>query len=164
MKPRALFPNRPVGHLVVRAQRTLGMTHRMFGEALGMSERTALRWASGRSSLSVPRLCKLAGLVHPRDASLAASIAEAASETLDSLGIVAPPPPVAPPVPAPAPLAPHLVADLVVCAAADALGAAPSATRGALLAAFGRARELGLRVGEVEKALGARMAAVAKTT
>jgi hypothetical protein len=110
--------------------------------------------------LSVPQLCELAGLVYPRNAELAQSIAEACSETLESLGIVAPPPPaVAPPLaPPPPPLAPQFVADLVVCAAADAIGAAPATARTALLAAFRRAREMGLTVAEVEKALTAQAA------
>ena len=152
--PSALFANRPTGPLVTRAQLALGMTHRQFGEALGSSERTSLRWASGSARPTVRQLCALAKLVYPRNQALAASLAEASSETLVSLGIVAPPAPIAPPAPPPAPpLAPHLVADLVVCAAADAIGAAPSTARTALLAAFRRAREMGLGVEEVEKAL-----------
>ena len=153
----ALFPNRPTGELVTRAQLLLGMTHRAFGEALGASERTAARWVRRVSPLSVPQLCTLARLVYPRDPELAETLAAAASETLESLGIVTSAPPAPPPAALPPPLAPHLVADLVVCAAADALGAAPSAARGALLAAFARARELGLSVAEVEAALAARV-------
>jgi transcriptional regulator with XRE-family HTH domain len=155
MKDSAVFPNRPIRPLVARAQLALGMTHRQFGGALGLSERTSLRWARGSSSMLLPQLRTLAELVYPKDPTLAAAIAEACSETLVSLGIVAPPAP----GPAPAPrLAPHLVADLVVCAAADALGAAPSTAQAAVLAAFTRARELGLSVAEVEKALAARAA------
>jgi hypothetical protein len=46
------------------------------------------------------------------------------------------------------------VVDAVVCAAADALSVAPETVRGALLAAFRRARELRLSIDDVEKALG----------
>jgi transcriptional regulator with XRE-family HTH domain len=153
MSQKAIFPNRPTGALVARAQARLGMTHRQFGEALGASERTATRWAAGRSSVGVPKLRTLARLVHPRDPALAAELAEATSATLESLGIVAPP------APAPAPPAADasVLVDVVVCAAADALSMAPSAVRGALLAAFARARELGLSVEDVEKAIGARL-------
>ena len=154
MSPPAVLPNRPTRALVVRAQLALGMTHRRFGEALGSSERTSLRWASGSASVTVSQLRKLAALVHPRDSALAAEIAHAASETLESLGVVAPPPPSPPRPPHATRLAPHLIADLVVCAAADALGAAPGATRGALVAAFARAAELELSVAEVVEALG----------
>jgi hypothetical protein len=154
MKREVLFPNRPIRPLVARAQFTLGMPHRAFGKALRASERTALRWAAGQSTMSVSQLRDLARLVYPRDATLAAEIAAAASETLESLGIVAPPPPLPPPV-APRP-DPNVLTDVVVCAAADALNLAPNAVRGALLAAFARARELGLTVQEVEGALKAR--------
>jgi hypothetical protein len=154
MPARATLPNRSTHELVVRAQLALGMTHRRFGEALGSSERTSLRWTSRSASITVPQLRKLAALVYPRDATLAAEVANAASETLESLGIVAPPPPAPQVAPAPpARLAPHLIADLVVCAAADALGAVPATTRVGLIAAFARAAELKLSVAEVLEAL-----------
>ena len=41
----------------------------------------------------------------------------------------------------------------MVCAAAEAMGAAPPAVRPVLLVAFRRAREVGLNVEEVERAL-----------
>lgn len=147
MKQGIVFPNQPTDGLVARAQAALGMTHRQFGEALGASERTSLRWAAGRSHVTVSQLRKLARLVHPRNPVLAVSLAEASSDTLESLGIVPPSPPPRPALPA------HFVANLLVCAAADAFGGAPSAARAALRAAFGRAREMGLSVEEVEKAL-----------
>jgi transcriptional regulator with XRE-family HTH domain len=149
MGQAAMFPNRPTRALVARAQAALGMTHREFGEALGSSERTALRWAAGRSSVGVSGLRALARLVHPRDPALANELAGATSETLESLGIVAQGAAVAADA--------SVLVDAVVCAAADALSMAPSAVRGALLAAFGRARELGLSVGDVEKAIAARV-------
>jgi hypothetical protein len=160
MKTRAVFANRPTSGLVARAQRTLGLGHREFGKALGSSERTAARWAAGRSRLALPQLRDLARLVYPKDAALAEEIASAASETLESLGIVAPAPPPPVVVAPPAPDA-NVLVDVVVCAAADALSMAPSAVRGALLAAFGRARELGLSAGDVEEAIGARLKASA---
>ena len=43
--------------------------------------------------------------------------------------------------------------DVVVCAAAEALDVSPRAVRPALLAAFQRAREAGLTLEQVEKAL-----------
>ncbi len=163
MTSRPVFPNRPTRALVTRAQLTLGMTHRKFGEALRASERTAARWAAGQAEVTVSQLRTLAALVHPRDAALAAELAAAASETLESLGIVVPvpaPPPAAP-APAPAPpaparaLAPHLVADLVVYAAADAAGVLPAVARAALLAAVAPPRELDLTLEDAEKALAA---------
>ncbi len=150
MPSKATFSNRSTRPLVVKAQLGLGMTHRKFGEALGASERTSLRWTSGASFVPLPSLVMLARLVYPVDAPLAAEIAAAASETLESLGIVTPPTP--PPAPN-AKLALHLVGDLVVCAAAEAIAVAPSIARTALVAAFVRAEAMGLTVGEVVSAL-----------
>ena len=47
----------------------------------------------------------------------------------------------------------HLAVDAVVCVASEAFGVIPSAVRATLLAAFRRARELGLSCEEVEQAL-----------
>jgi hypothetical protein len=144
--PRALFPNRPTGQLVAWAQAALGMTHKQFGEALHASERTSIRWASGRSQVGVSQLHMLARLVYPKNPALAAQLAEAGSETLESLGVVSAPRPT---------LAPQVLADVVACAAADAIGVAPAAARKALAAAFARAKELGATAAEVESALAA---------
>jgi transcriptional regulator with XRE-family HTH domain len=149
MKQGVVFPNQPTVGLVARAQRALGMTHRQFGEALGASERTSLRWIAGRSSVTVEHLRTLARLVYPSNPALAASLAEASSETLESLGIVPPSPPPRPALPA------HLVGDHLVCAAAEAFGGTPSAARAALHAAFARALEMGLSLEEVANALAA---------
>ncbi len=152
-----LIPNRETTTLAARAMRALGMTHRELGEALGASERTSQRWLSGRSSLTVPALQKMAVLTYARDAALAAEIAAAASETLASLGLVTSPPAEPPAKREPFVSDPAVLVDLVVCVAADALSLPPNAVRGALLAAFGRARELGLGVDDVERALATRI-------
>jgi hypothetical protein len=116
---------------------------------MSSSHRTAARWEAGQSTLYPPDLAKLAAIVYPRDAALAGEIAAAAGQTLEGLGIVAPPqPPATPP-----PLSARLLVDAVVCVAADALGAAPSTLRQALFVAFRRARELRLTVDDVEAAL-----------
>jgi DNA-binding XRE family transcriptional regulator len=135
----------------------LGISQGQIGEALGVSRRTISRWYRRNPNPSMAQLCTLARLVHPRDAALAAEIAWTASETLESLGLVVPPPPapvLAEPSSPPLPTA-HLV-DSVVCAASEALGVAPSATvRVALLSALRRARELRLGLAEVEGVLAA---------
>jgi hypothetical protein len=46
-----------------------------------------------------------------------------------------------------------VLVDAIVCAAADALKAVPDTVRGAVLAAFKRARELRMTVEDVEKAM-----------
>ncbi len=91
-------------------------------------------------------------MVLPHDASLAKALARAAGGTLEELGLVAPAPPVAPPPPkSPVPLARRV--DSVVCAAADALDAAPRAVRPAVLAAFRAAIESDLAMRDVVDAL-----------
>jgi hypothetical protein len=91
----------------------------------------------------------LATLVFPRDRAIAEELAAAAGHTLESLGLEAAAVVAAPPPPPPS----RLVVDAVVCVAADALGATPATVRGALHAAFRRARELGLSLQDVEDAL-----------
>jgi hypothetical protein len=155
MKHVATFASAPTAELAARGQMTLGMTHRQFGEALGTSERTSQRWARSGAHLTVDQLRTLAQLVFPRDAELAGRIAAAASESLESLGLVAPPPPAPAPAPA-AVLPPHLVGELLVSAAASALGVAPNAARPAIVAALARASELGLSLEDARKALAAK--------
>jgi transcriptional regulator with XRE-family HTH domain len=141
------------------------MTQKEFGEALNASHRTASRWEAGQSNPYTPELRKLAAMVYSRDAELADELAAVVGETLESLGIVAPPAPAPPAPPPPSPLPSRLLVDAVVCAAADALEVAPITLRVALLAAFRRARELRLSVEEVETALAPEgTAPVAKAT
>jgi hypothetical protein len=126
-----------------------------FGELMGSSRRTGQRWETGRAEPTPGQVCKMAGMVYPTDPDLAAQLAAAAGTTLVALGLVKPP---APPPPPPAPLPPpppvEDVVDSIVCAAADAMSVLPRDVRPALLAAFTRARRLGIGIDAVEKALG----------
>jgi hypothetical protein len=142
---RALF------ELARQATRT---TQEELGQKLGVSRRTAQRWAG--SEIPSYHLPDLARLVHPHDAALAREIAAAAGMTLEAAGIVPPPPP-APPPPAPPP--PHGVVDAVVCAAAEAMDMMPKEVRPGLFAAFARAKEIGLTVDVIERALSASLRA-----
>jgi hypothetical protein len=101
---------------------------------------------------SYAQLQRLVGLVYPQSVELAGHIAAAMGTDLVSLGIAPPPLPPPPPPPPPAPV--EDVVDAVVCAAAEAIDVTPRAVRPALIAAFTRARRLGLGVEAVEKALG----------
>jgi transcriptional regulator with XRE-family HTH domain len=147
--------NRSITPLLFRARQSVGMSQEAFGDSLGVSKRTVSRWEAGGATLSPFQACQLARMVYPKDTVLAAELAGAASETLESLGLMvkAPAPLGPPPVPALAPLPSRLVVDAVVCVAADALGAAPNTVRAALYAAFKRAKELRLSVDDVEIAL-----------
>jgi hypothetical protein len=130
------------------ARQALGTTQEELGERLGVSRRTSQRWSgSGVPSYYLPELARL---VHPHDPVLAGEIAQAAGMTLKAAGIVLPPPP--PPAPPPAP-PPDGVVDAVVCAAAEAMEMMPKEVRPGLLAAFARAKEVGLTVDVVERAL-----------
>jgi transcriptional regulator with XRE-family HTH domain len=133
------------------------MTQREFGTALGASHRSATRWEARQSVPGDASLRKLAGLLAPVDAALAAEAAAHLGETLMGLGLVAPPEPPAPPIPvappAPPPTPAQDLVDVIVCAAADAMDAAPRVVRPVLHAAFRRARQLGLTVEQVERAL-----------
>jgi transcriptional regulator with XRE-family HTH domain len=146
----AIFFNRPIHALLMRARRLLGMSQEEFGVHLGVSRRTAARYEHGHSQPLVAQVMDLARLVHARgDVALAQELAASTSETLESLGIV-------PKARESLPLPARLVGDAVVCAAAEALDESPGTMRGtraAVLAAFRRARELGLGVEDVEKAL-----------
>jgi hypothetical protein len=150
-----------------RARVAVGnVTQAELGEKLGVSKRTAQRY----SDKGVPPhyLKELARLVHPFDVALAAEIAGSMGHTLESLGVVAPPAPAPPPVvvveapppppPPPPPLPPPPpppdgIVDAVVCAAAEAMEMMPRDVRPGLLAAFKRAREIGVTVDMVERVL-----------
>ena len=136
--------------MLVNAGFALGLSQGALGHRLGVSRRTMSRWVHG-TTLSAHHAAQLATLVHPADPTLAARVAALHGETLESLGLEKPP---APPPPPPAPPEPpaHMV-DVVVCAAAEALDVSPRAVRGALLAAFRRAREAGLTIEQVERLL-----------
>jgi transcriptional regulator with XRE-family HTH domain len=143
--------------LVLRAQEALGLTQERLGEMLGVSRRTVTRWIARDSCPSNGDLHALARAVHPTNAELAVMLAQEGGQTLESLGILTPAPPVEPkelPVPAPRPFPPtRLLVESIVCAAAESMNAPPVSVRDALRSAFARARGLGLTVEEVDDAL-----------
>ncbi len=144
----------PAVVLTLEARLLLHLGQRSLGDLLGLSRRTIQRWDAGKSSPTSWQLEKLATAVHPRDADLAAKLAASAGTTLEALGLVSPPPAAVVPAPGPPPLSPRHLVDVVVCAAAEALNVAPPAVRPVLLAAFRKAREVGLKVEDVEAVLG----------
>lgn len=156
-------PRAAIQALLQRAQLALLTSQGGLGVIAGASIRTGQRWAVGQTVPAPFQLCDLAAKVHPVDPTLAADIAAAGGSSLEALGLVeAPSAPAAPP-PAPALPPPEAtfspprdrVVDSIVCAAADAMDMLPRQIRPALLAAFTRARELGIAIGDVESALAA---------
>jgi len=123
------------------------------GTLLGSSTTSGQRWERGRSAPTPKQLLRLAALVFPHDANLAAEIAAAGGSTLGQLAL--PAAPSSPPSPSPSlnGIDPVHVVDSVVCAAAEAMQVAPAAIRPALGAAFRRARLVRLSVEAIEAAL-----------
>jgi len=145
--PAATRLNRDVHPFLVQAIRQLRMSNGAFGVALGSSKRTAARWLARESTPSVPQVVTLARLVYPKDAALAATLAAAASTSLEALGLRA-----APRAPLSG-IATTVIVDAVVLSAADAMASAPGVARKGLRAAFARARALGIDLVELEKSL-----------
>jgi len=147
----ATAPRRSIRLVLGEARRKLGMSQRKFGYAIGSSHRSAVRWDAGKATPAQHHLQKLARLLHPVDRDLAAEVANAAGEALESLGLEAP----APVAPAPAALAlgPDDLIDIVVLSAVELSGATPAAARAWLHAAFKRGHELGLTMDAAERAL-----------
>jgi len=141
--------------LTIEARQALLLNQRSLGELLGLSRRTIQRWDARQAEPSTHDLARIAVAVHPRDSALAARLAAEAGTTLERLGLVAPTPPPTDALPTPAAASPPHLVDVVVCAAAEAMNVAPPAVRPALLAAFRRAREVGLSVEDVERSLSA---------
>jgi hypothetical protein len=142
------------------SRRAIGTTQAGLGKMLGVSRRTAQRWSE--SGVPGHSLALLAEAVHPYDASLAGQIASTLGTTLEALGIVQPPPLPPPASPAPPAPPPSGVVDAVVCAAAEAMNMTPRDVRPGLHAAFARAKEIGLTVDVVERALGLKLGAPAE--
>ena len=167
-------PLRSAGSVLVDARYALRMTQREIGEAVGVSQRTAVRWDAGQAVPGKHNWIKLAELLAPVDLALAEEAAAHADETLASLGLAPsplppplhqPPPPGASATPstratasspsaaAPAAVAPEHLVDAVVCAVAELMDTSPRPLRPLLYAAFKKAREVGLSVEAAEKAL-----------
>jgi len=143
--------------LFERCRQALGTTQAGLGESIGISRRTAQRWAKHGGMLLEGDMMNLARRVYACNAELAAVLASALGSTLEGLGIVSPPPPPLPPPapPAPPPPLPTGVVDAVVCAAAEAMELTPRAVRRGLHAAFARAQEIGLTLDTVVQVLAA---------
>jgi hypothetical protein len=134
---------------VVKAQLALHLNQKQLGDLMGSSQRTVQRWCAGHGSPYPPQVTRLAAAVHPRDPDVARRLAAAIGQTLESLGVVAPPTPA--PVAAPPPPSPFtpLLVEAVVSAAAEALDVSPRLARPAVLAAVERAKAAGLSVDDL---------------
>jgi transcriptional regulator with XRE-family HTH domain len=134
---------RPKSVLVWEVRKALGLSREELGVRLGLSKRTVGRYEGDRTTAVPSTMMDLARLVHAVNPALAAECALSAGVTLEMLGLE-------PPSGAPSTA---LLADSVVCAAADAIQVIPGTVRLAVHAAFRRARELRMTVADVENAM-----------
>jgi len=138
--------------LLLRTRRVLHFTQQQLADFLGIGLRSVQRYEADEGAPYTLRLWKLADAVRPHDPALAAEMDAKRPR---------PQPPAAPaaatgPLPATptrAAVTDATLVDVVVCVAAEATCLAPQAVRPALLAAFTRARDLGLSVAAVIDAL-----------
>jgi hypothetical protein len=139
----------PFMHAVFEAQRTLLLNQRQLGELLGTSERTVQRWSAGHGAPYHEQLVRLAAAVYPVDPDVAHRLASAMGQSLEKLGVVAPPAPAQPPPSvASSPLA-SLLVESVVSATAEALDVSPRVARPGVLAAMERAKTANLSVDDL---------------
>jgi transcriptional regulator with XRE-family HTH domain len=161
MHSRAI-PSEPLPRLLVEAQHALGGSQTDLGKLVGVSRRTVWRWQGGQSSPDGREILTIIGKVHAVNAPLAARLAQAYGETLESLGIVPPPKAIERPIEKPDPLADPLqrraFVDAVVCAAAEALDVSPRLVRRVLAIAVARARDTGVSLDVLGETLGRRAA------
>lgn len=143
---------RSIHEVLGDARSALGMTQEEFGIAVGASHRSAVRWDAGQATPGVHQLHTLTRLLYPQHRALAAEVAAHADESLESLGLEAPPPPVPPRTPH-GMLRPEDLVDVVVLAAVEITGSPSPAVRSLLHAVFKRGREVGLTMEDAEKAL-----------
>ncbi|HEV3190600.1 MAG TPA: helix-turn-helix domain-containing protein [Polyangiaceae bacterium] len=140
-----------VGELLVEAQNALGVSQGQLGDMLGLSRQTIWRYQTGQSNPLASSLQDLARRVRAIDARLAARLAGAGTGARKTgFRIAAPARPTGPGGGA---IETRLMADAIVCAAAEALDSSPRTVRRALLAAFARARDTGLALDAIETAL-----------
>jgi hypothetical protein len=140
--------------LLLEARQVLQLTQRGLAPFVDSSLRTVERIHAGRSSLSRDQWAVIARAVHAKDPDLAARIAASQMATLEQFGIAPPsPPPAAPPVAQSSSAPSSRDLDSLLCAAADAMNAPPRAARPVIVAAFVKARDLGLSIEAVATAL-----------
>lgn len=142
-------PQRRINLILGEARQVLRMSQREFGYAVGSSHRSAVRWDAGHADPGPHHLLALARLLYPQHRELAIEVADAADETLESLGLEAPPPP----LPPPAVNRPEDLVDIIVLAAVEQTGASVATARSLLHAVFKRAADVGLSVEAAERAL-----------
>jgi transcriptional regulator with XRE-family HTH domain len=137
--------------LLVEAQNALGVSQGQLGDMLGLSRQTIWRYQTAQSNPLASSLQDLARRVRAIDSGLASRLAGAGTGARKTGFRIAAP--ARPTSTGGGRLETRLMADAIVCAAAEALDASPRTVRRALLAAFARARDTGLALDAIETAL-----------
>jgi DNA-binding XRE family transcriptional regulator len=125
--------------LMIECRMALGLTQEQLGNLVGRTKRTVQRWEDRGALLVAEEAEALAHALHPVRPDLAAQIAAIGHTTLEQLGLAAQ-------ADGESPVTTHDPVELVVRAAAEAMGVTPDTVRPAVAAAFVRAREAGLDV------------------
>jgi DNA-binding XRE family transcriptional regulator len=137
-------PSRPAGTplpvLMVDARQALQLNQADLAVLVGSSQRTVQRWETARTTPAPWHIQRLAEAVRALEPALASDLDKWAPPDPARTSKSLEPPPPAPPPATPTPV----LVEAIVCAAAEAIGIAPQAVRPALIAAFARARDLGL--------------------
>jgi transcriptional regulator with XRE-family HTH domain len=145
--------------LVATAADRLGLNQRELADTTGVSLRTVSRWFSNRSTPQPMHLEALARTAAGKDDGLASALARAAGTTPEAVGVQSASGDAGTDA---GPLPDALRVECIVCAAASAMDTSPNLVRPALLAAFTRARDVGMGVEAVLSLLAAQ-APAAKT-
>jgi DNA-binding XRE family transcriptional regulator len=138
----------PMRRLLLEARRFLAMTQQELGETLGLSARTIMRWERGQASPDPSEFLKLAAMLRDIDEP------ELAEELLAASGVI-----IetrwregSPEAGAVSVATRHAV-DSVLWAAAETMDGTLRQVRPAVLAAFARAKDMGLGIDAVVEAL-----------
>jgi transcriptional regulator with XRE-family HTH domain len=164
MRTLASDTPRHMRRILRSARQALGMSQTELAEALGSSRRTIIRRERGQTDIAPFQVQRLADLVRAEDPDLADELLVAAG--LEPVAVVEMPPaaPVVevaimpapveePPKPATPAYVPKQAVEAVLYAAADAIDESPRRIKPAIVAAFARAKEMGLTVEQVVEAL-----------
>src|SRR5258708_1157375 len=150
---RSARNTKATAELLVEAQNALEVSQGQLGDMLGLSRQTIWRYQTGQSNPLASSLQDLSRRVRAIDAELASRLAGAGTGARKTGFRIAA---------AARPTSTgggrlvtdtRLMADAIVCAAAEALDPSPRTVRRALLAAFARARDHGLALDAIETAL-----------
>jgi len=129
--------------LMTELLETLNVSQKELAERLDVSAKTISRWCARNPVLGAGMVTNLCAVANPTAPSLAIKIATTYGYDLAQLGVTSS---AAAKLGSNHPEGERLLADALVCAAADVADVSPRVMRPALAAALARARDLGLTI------------------